>query len=107
MWIRFWLPGDREHMQNLAYILIIFAVALVIAWLAVFFNAIASKRRGTMPRFFSGGRAGHSRGPRPHVAWWKHLLFLPLYLILLFAIGVGCLILLPPMFVVEKLIYKE
>jgi hypothetical protein len=91
-------------MEILENILIWLAMFLGIGWFAVFICALASKRRGTMPRFFSGG-SRHFTSRRP-LAWWQHLIRSPLYLIFFLVFGLCCLILLPPMFVVERLIYR-
>jgi hypothetical protein len=104
LWLSFGTLGHIERMEILEHILIWLAIFLGIGWSAVFICALASKQRGTMPRFFSGG-SRHFTSRRP-LAWWQHLIRLPLYIIFLLVFGLCCLILLPPMFVVERLIYR-
>jgi len=97
--------GHFERMEILEHILFWLAMFLGIGWSAVFICALASRQRGARPRFFSGG-SRHFMNRRP-LAWWQHLIRSPLYLIFFLVFGLGCLILLPPMFVVERLIYRK
>jgi hypothetical protein len=93
-------------LEILEYILIWFAAILGIGWLAVFICAVNSHRRGTMPRFFLDRRSGHGSVRMPPRAWWQNLIMVLVACILLPILGVCWLIVVPPMFVIEKWIFK-
>ena len=96
--------GHIERMEILEHILVGIAMILGIGWPAVFICALISRARGTMPRFFSGG-SRHFMNRKP-MTWQQHLIRLPLYIIFFVVFGLCCLILLPPMFVVERVIFR-
>jgi hypothetical protein len=87
--------------EILKNVLICFVMLLGIGWTAVFICALMDKSRGRdLPSFGRGG-VRHFRERRPLV-WWQHLIRLPLYLIFIPTFALCCLILLPPMFMVER-----
>jgi hypothetical protein len=93
-------------MEILEHIMFWSAFVLCIGWLAVFILAFSSHRRGTMPRFFSGGRSGHGLVRMPPRAWWQNLVLVPVACILVPIFGVCWLIIIPPMFIIERWIFK-
>lgn len=94
-------------MEILEQVLIWFAAILGIGWLAVFVCVFVDHRRGTTLRFFSGGKSSHGLARLPPRAWWQNLILMPVACILLPIFGVCWLIIVPPMFVMEKWIFKR
>jgi hypothetical protein len=92
--------------ELLERILIWFVAVLSIGWLAVFICAFASHRRGTMPRFYSGGRSGHGLVKLPPLVWWKKVLMIPVACILIPIFAACWLIVMPPMFIIERWIFR-
>jgi hypothetical protein len=93
-------------MEPSADILIGIGVSVGICWLAIFIVALSSHKRGLTPKLFSG--SGHSTHGKalPPMTWWQFLIWLPIACVWLPIFGVCCLVFLPPIYVLEKWIFK-
>jgi len=89
-------------MDFLKHILLGLAGTLAIGWTAVFVVVFLDRLRGrgVPPSFFRGGRYHLPKNLRS-LSWHQHLIRLPLYCVGIPAFALCCLIILPPLYVID------
>jgi hypothetical protein len=88
-------------MQTLKEALIGFCIMLGIVWLAIFVVVLLDRIRGrSVSHFFGSGRYHLPHLPQSSLPWW-HWVRLLLYCSVFLLFMWGCLLMVPPMFVIE------